>query len=79
MLKIDDKRGTKEPISIKVDDIDLGTVFYGSFGYKEFSGPYLRMFNGFVSLSNPADTWITVKKINEYTPVKATLVIEKDQ
>ena len=77
MIHIKDNRETPPtPPKKIIRDIPEGTVFYGKFSKER--GPFLRIYEGIVSLKDPSQTWLNCLawEIGDYTPVKATLTIE---
>lgn len=81
MLKINDQRNSREPITMRAGDIPTGTVFEGDFCGKR--GVFIRIGESsctIVSLSEPRHDWQDAhnKRVENYRPLNATLVIERE-
>ena len=63
------------PATRRLREIEIGTVFTGNIGPE--SGPFLRTYDGIVSLSDPHGTWNQPETtVVDYRARSAHLVIE---
>jgi len=66
---------TRTVKSTPVQEIHMGIVFDGEIG--ERYGPFLRNYQGIISLSNPGHTWLITDTlmVSNYQPLDVELVI----